>query len=57
MAVERHPSAIWFTLRIEMQHHSCDFAPVSTISIRVRTAKEISHCFSVGTGAREAGYT
>jgi hypothetical protein len=43
--------------RIKMQHHSCDFAPVSTISIRVRTAKEISHCFSVGTGAREAGYT
>jgi hypothetical protein len=57
MAVGRLAGAARLMFRIKMQHHSCDFAPVSTISIRVRTAKEISHCFSVGTGAREAGYT
>jgi hypothetical protein len=26
MAVERPPSAIWFVLRIKMQHYSRDFA-------------------------------
>jgi hypothetical protein len=29
MAVERLPDAIAFMFRIEMQHHSCDFAPAS----------------------------
>jgi hypothetical protein len=35
MAVERPPGAIQFLFRIKMQHHSCDFAPVSTFRIRV----------------------
>jgi hypothetical protein len=26
-------------LRIKMQHHSCDFAPVSTLRIRVEQAQ------------------
>ena len=39
MAVERPPSAIWFMLRIKMQHYSCDFAPISTNRIRVQQAQ------------------
>ena len=39
MAVERPPGAIWFVLRIKVQHHSCDFAPVSTFRIRVEQAQ------------------
>ena len=39
MAVERSPSAIWFMLRIKMQHYSCDLAPVSTVRICVEQAK------------------
>jgi hypothetical protein len=30
---------IWFMLRINMQHYSCDFAPVSTLRIRVEQAQ------------------
>ena len=36
MAVERPSSAIWFTLRIKMQHYSCDCSPVSIYRIRVK---------------------
>ena len=39
MAVERSPGAIWFVLRIKVQHHSCDIAPVSTFRIRVEQAQ------------------
>src|SRR5882757_2497516 len=39
MAVERPPSAIWFMLRIKMQHYSCDCSPVSTLRIRVEQAQ------------------
>src|SRR5215216_4300250 len=39
MALERPPSAIWFVLRIKMQHYSCDFAPVGTFRIRVEQAQ------------------
>ena len=33
--VERIAGAIGFLLRIKMQHHSCDFAPISALRIRV----------------------
>jgi hypothetical protein len=39
VAVERPSSAIWFMLRIKMQHYSCDLAPVSTFRIRVEQAQ------------------
>ena len=39
MAVERPLSAIWFMLRIKMHHYSCDFAPISTLRIRVEQAQ------------------
>jgi len=39
MALERPTGAIRFMLRIKMQHHSCDFAPVSTFRIRVEQAQ------------------
>jgi hypothetical protein len=39
MAFERPPSAIWFMLRIKMQHYSCYFAPVSTFRIRLEQAQ------------------
>ena len=39
MALERPTGAIRFMLRIKMQHHSCDFAPVSTSRIRVEQAQ------------------
>jgi hypothetical protein len=38
MAVERPPSAIGFLFRIKMQYYSRDFAPVSTLRIRVEQA-------------------
>jgi hypothetical protein len=39
MALERLAGAIRFMLGIKMQHHSCDFAPVSTLRIRVEQAQ------------------
>jgi hypothetical protein len=39
MALERPPSAIWFMTRIKTQHYPCDFAPVSTLRIRVEQAQ------------------
>jgi hypothetical protein len=39
MAIERPPSAIWFILRIKMQHYSRDLAPVSTFRVRVEQAQ------------------
>ena len=39
MALERPPGAIRFTLRINVQHYSCDFAPVNTFRIRVEQAQ------------------
>src|SRR6266478_9410224 len=39
MAVERPPSAIRFLFRIEMQHYSCNLAPVSTFRIPVEQAQ------------------
>jgi hypothetical protein len=39
MAVERPPGAIRFMFGIKMQHYSCDFAPVSTLRIRVEQAQ------------------
>jgi hypothetical protein len=41
MAVERPPGAIRFMFGIKMQHYSCDFAPVSTLRIRVEQAPSI----------------
>jgi hypothetical protein len=45
--------------RIKMQHHSCDFAPVSTLRIRVEQAQVRDHVLLVvygqyGTGGRAA---
>jgi hypothetical protein len=38
MAPERPPGTIKFMFRIKMQHHSCDFAPVGAVHIRVEQA-------------------
>jgi hypothetical protein len=50
MAVERPPSAIWFILRIKMQHYSCDISPVSTFRIRVEQAQIRDDVFLVVSG-------
>jgi len=39
MAVECRPRAIWFVLRIEMEHNPGDMTPVSTFRIRVEQAQ------------------
>lgn len=39
MAVERLPDPITFMFRIEMQHHSCDLAPVRTFRMRIEQAQ------------------
>ena len=39
MAIERPPSAIGFMFRINMEHYSCDIAPVSTIDLCVEQAQ------------------
>src|SRR5712691_10230717 len=39
MALKRPAAAIRFLFRIKMQHHSCDFAPISTFRIRVEQAQ------------------
>jgi hypothetical protein len=54
MAVERSPSAIWFMLRINMQHYSCDFAPVSTPPHRVKQAQIRDDVLFVVDGAISA---
>jgi hypothetical protein len=60
MALERPPGAIGFMFRIKMQHHSCDFTPVSTFHIRVEQAQIRDEVFLVvsgqnGTGGRGIG--
>jgi len=39
MALKRPAGAIRFLFRINMQHHSCDFAPISTFRICVEQAQ------------------
>jgi hypothetical protein len=39
MALERPPGAVRFIFRIKMQHHPCDFMPVSTFHIRIEQAQ------------------
>src|ERR1700682_5694646 len=39
MAVERPSGAIRFLFRINMQHYSCNLAPVSTLRVRVEQAQ------------------
>jgi hypothetical protein len=39
MAVECRPRAIWFVLRVEMEHNPGDMTPVSTFRIRVEQAQ------------------
>jgi hypothetical protein len=36
MTVKRAPRAIWFAVRIEMQHDPCDIAPFGTFSVSVK---------------------
>ncbi len=50
MAVERPPGAIRFLFRIKMQHYSRDFAPVSTLRIRVEQAQIRDDVLFVVTG-------
>src|SRR5450432_1579972 len=52
MAVERLPAAIRFMFRIKMQHYSCDFAPVSTLRIRVEQAQIRDDVFLIVNGQR-----
>ena len=39
MALERPPDAIGVVFRVKMQHYSRDFAPVSSLRIRVEQAQ------------------
>ena len=39
MTIERSPGAIGFMLWINVKHDACDFAPVSTLRIRVEQAQ------------------
>src|SRR3981189_195419 len=60
MAVERPPGAIGLILRIDVQHYSCDIAPVSTNRIRVEQAQIRDDVFLVvngqyGIGRRDIG--
>src|SRR6266568_4370626 len=60
MAVECPPGAIGLILRINVQHYSCDFAPVSTNRIRVEQAQIRNDVLLVvngqyGIGGRDIG--
>ena len=58
MAVERPPGAIGLILRINVQHYSCDVAPVSTNRIRVEQAQisdEVLLNGQYGIGGRGIG--
>jgi hypothetical protein len=55
MAVERPPSLIGLMIRIKMQHYSCDFAPVSTLRIRVEQAQVRDEVFLVVDGQGALG--
>jgi len=39
MALKLPAGAIRFLFRIKMQHHACNFAPVSTLRIRVEQSQ------------------
>ena len=55
MALERPPGAIRFMLRINMEHYSCDIAPVSTFRIRVEQAQIRDEVFLVVDGQHWIG--
>jgi hypothetical protein len=38
-ALERPPGAVRFIFRVKIQHHPCDFTPVSTFNIRIEQAQ------------------
>jgi hypothetical protein len=49
MALERPPGVIRFMFRIKMQHHPCDFTPVSTFHIRIEQAQIRDEMFFVAS--------
>ena len=60
MAVERSPRAIWFVLRIEMEHYPGDITPVRTFGFRVEQAQIRDEVLFVidgqyGIGGRDIG--
>jgi hypothetical protein len=60
MAVERPAGAIRFMFRINVQHYSCNFTPVSTFRVRIEQAKIRNKLFLVvngqtGIGGRRIG--
>jgi hypothetical protein len=50
MAFERPPGAIKFMFRINMEHYSCDIAPVSTIDLCVEQAQIRDEVFLIVDG-------
>jgi hypothetical protein len=52
MAVECPPGAIGFMFRIKMQHHSRDFAPVSTFRIGILMTRSGEVRFALINGPR-----
>src|SRR5450631_1464054 len=55
MTLECPPGAIAFMFRIKMQHYSCDFAPVSTLRIRVEQSQIRDEVFLVVNGQHGTG--
>ena len=55
MALERPPGTIGVVFRVKMQHYPGDFAPVSTLRIRVEQAQIRDYVFLVVNGQRGTG--
>jgi hypothetical protein len=55
MTLERPPGAIGFIFRIKMQHDPRDFAPVSTLRVRVEQAQIRDEVFLVVTSQHGIG--
>jgi len=55
MALERPPGAIRFMFRLKMQHHPCDFTPVSTFHIRIEQAQIRDEMFFVVSRQHRTG--
>ena len=55
MALERPPGTIGVVFRVEMQHYSCDVAPVGALRIRVEQVEKRDDVFLVVNGQRGIG--
>ena len=55
LAVERLPSPIRFTVRIKVEHYSCNFSSVRTLCVRVEHAQTRDGVFLVVDGQNGIG--